>query len=429
MALCRCGQSGAKPWCDGSHALADFNDSKDPNRVPDRRDTYPGLSLTVYDNRGICQHSGYCTDRLPVAFRVDQEPFVAPSGARMDEIIRAVRNCPSGALSYAIDNQEARHEVDRHHQRTAAVAVTADGPYRVTGGIPLLDLSGAPVTRNQGVSLEHYALCRCGHSQNKPFCSGMHWYIQFRDPAPDPDHTPTLYEWCGGISALGRATQLFFERFVPEDPLLAPLYANAAADQPQRAAEWLGRALGRPSAQQGRGGDYAELLGAQTDRTFGEPERARWVSLLLRSAQESGLPTDAEFWSAFSAYIEWESRRLARYAQGHVPPPPDRQPWDWGPAGPPKLPPQPTADTTSSEAAIPSPGEPIGFAAHIQPLFRASDRQSMSFVFDLGSYDQVKQRAQAIVDRLRAGSMPCDGPWPEQKTALFQRWIDEGTQP
>jgi CDGSH-type Zn-finger protein/truncated hemoglobin YjbI len=429
MALCRCGRSDAKPWCDGSHALANFNDAKDPNRVPDQRDTYPGLSVTIYDNRGICQHSGYCTDRLPVAFRVGQEPFVAPSGARMDEIIRAVRNCPSGALSYAIDNQEARHEVDWHHQRTAAVAVSADGPYRVTGAIPLIDSSGAPVTRNRGVSLEHYALCRCGHSRNKPFCSGMHWYVGFRDPVPDPDRTPTLYEWCGGFSALGRMTRLFCERYVPEDPLLAPLFANAAADHPERMATWFGEDFGRPSSGEDRGGDDAGLLGAPTGITFGEPERARWVSLLLRSAQQAGLPTDAEFWSAFSAYIEWESRRLARYAEGDAPPPRDHQPWGWGPAGPPKLPPQPAADAISSEAPIPGPGEPVGFAAHIQPLFRASDRQSMSFAFDLWSYDEVRQHAQAIVDRLRASSMPCDGPWPEQKTAIFQRWIDEGAQP
>jgi CDGSH-type Zn-finger protein/truncated hemoglobin YjbI len=348
----------------------------------------------------------------------------------MDEIIRAVRSCPSGALSYGIDNHEARSDVDWHHQRPAAVAVSADGPYRVTGAIPLIDSSGAPIARNQGVSLEHYALCRCGHSQNKPFCSGMHWYIQFRDPVPDPNGTPTLYEWCGGISALGRMTRLFFERYLPDDRLLAPLCANAAADQPQRMAEWLGQALGGPPRRDPeRGTDPAVLLGAPTGRTFGEPERAQWVSLLLQSAQETGFPTDAEFWSAFTAYVEWESRQLVLYYRGDVPPRLDRQPWDWGPAGPPKPPPLPAADTTSSDAAIPGPGEPVGFAAHIQPLFRASDRQSMSFAFDLWSYDQVKQHAAAILDRLRSGSMPCDGPWPEPQTALFQRWIDEGYQP
>ncbi|HEY6294900.1 MAG TPA: CDGSH iron-sulfur domain-containing protein, partial [Streptosporangiaceae bacterium] len=79
VALCRCGASAVKPFCDGAHASNGFTDDKDPNRVPDRRDTYPGQQVTIFDNRGICQHSGLCTDRLPTAFRTDKEPFVAPS--------------------------------------------------------------------------------------------------------------------------------------------------------------------------------------------------------------------------------------------------------------------------------------------------------------------------------------------------------------
>lgn len=108
LALCRCGQSAVKPLCDGSHAGSGFTGAKDPKRVADRRDTYRGQQVTVLDNRGICQHAGYCTDRLATVFRAGQEPFVAPSGGRMDEIIRAVRDCPSGALSYAFGGTEAR---------------------------------------------------------------------------------------------------------------------------------------------------------------------------------------------------------------------------------------------------------------------------------------------------------------------------------
>ena len=100
--------------------------------MPDRRDTYPGEQVTVFDNRGLCQHSGFCTDRLATVFHTGTEPFVTPSGGRMDEIIRAVRDCPSGALSYAIDGAEARPQVDWGGTREPAIEVTKDGPHRIS---------------------------------------------------------------------------------------------------------------------------------------------------------------------------------------------------------------------------------------------------------------------------------------------------------
>ena len=65
----------------------------------------------------------------------------------------------------------------------------------MTGGVPLTDAAGADEPRAAGSSREHYALCRCGHSQNKPFCSGMHWYVGFRDPVRPPGAEPTLFKW------------------------------------------------------------------------------------------------------------------------------------------------------------------------------------------------------------------------------------------
>jgi hypothetical protein len=69
------------------------------------------------------------------------------------------------------------------------------------------------------------------------------------------------------------------------------------------------------------------------------------------------------------------------------------------------------------------------FERNVRPLFRQSDRESMRWAFDLWSYTDVKAHAAAIVERLRDGSMPCDGAWSAEKIAVFQRWIDSGMAP
>jgi hypothetical protein len=71
--------------------------------------------------------------------------------------------------------------------------------------------------------------------------------------------------------------------------------------------------------------------------------------------------------------------------------------------------------------------EPISFEQQIKPLFRERDRQSMKFAFDLWSHDDVSANSQAILGRLRDGTMPCDGAWPDDQIELFQRWAEAGT--
>jgi CDGSH-type Zn-finger protein/truncated hemoglobin YjbI len=434
MALCRCGASARKPDCDGACVETGFTDAKDPGRVPDQRDTYPGVQLTVFDNRGICQHSGFCTDRLNTVFHTEG-PFVTPSGGRMDEIIRAVRDCPSGALSYAIDGVEARSQVDWENAREPAIEVSKDGPYRIIGAIPLVDAAGEPVARAEGSSLEHYALCRCGHSQNKPFCSGMHWYVDFKDPVPDPEASPTLFEWAGGLPALTRMTRLFYEKHVPTDPLLAPVFANMAPDHPRRVARWLGEVFGGPKLYSASYGGYRRMISQHLGKGLTEEMRARWVQLLCRSAEEALLPADAEFQAAFRAYLEWGSRIAVENSQPDAKPPPHMPMprWWWVCDATPgsrisAL--EPAADSAEAEAAatveLPGPDEPIEFEAHIKPLFRERDRRSMKFAFDLWSRDDVRQHAEAILDQVKGGTMPCDGAWPAEWVSAFERWIADG---
>ena len=71
-------------------------------------------------------------------------------------------------------------------------------------------------------------------------------------------------------------------------------------------------------------------------------------------------------------------------------------------------------------------GESIGFAQDVRPLFRERDRESMLRFFDLWSHEDVARQSDAILARLRNGSMPCDGAWPDDRVALFQAWVDAG---
>jgi len=171
MALCRCGGSANKPFCDGTHAKIGFSSSRLEGRVEDKRDNYQGKKITIHDNRGICAHAGKCTDNLASVFRLKEEPWIHPDAASADEIIATIQKCPSGALSYSLDDVEHR---DWDGEPTIFVA--PNGPYVVSGGPDLLD-----TTQGDGASQEHFTMCRCGGSKNKPYCDGTHWYNKFTD--------------------------------------------------------------------------------------------------------------------------------------------------------------------------------------------------------------------------------------------------------
>jgi hypothetical protein len=70
--------------------------------------------------------------------------------------------------------------------------------------------------------------------------------------------------------------------------------------------------------------------------------------------------------------------------------------------------------------------EPISFEQHIKPLFRERDRQSMKWALDLWSRDDVAQNADAVLARLRDGTMPCDGAWSDEQIAVFEEWVEAG---
>jgi CDGSH-type Zn-finger protein len=177
--LCRCGGSKNKPFCDGTHKTNGFTGAKEPDRVPDKRENYEGDGITIHDNRGLCAHAGRCTDNLKTVFKLGTEPWIDPRGASADEIARVISMCPSGALSYSIEGVE-------HSERGGdpQVILAPHGPYVFIGGA---DVEGVKLMK--GGTLDHFDLCRCGKSKNKPFCSGAHWFVDFDQDAPPREDT------------------------------------------------------------------------------------------------------------------------------------------------------------------------------------------------------------------------------------------------
>jgi len=151
VALCRCGGSKKKPFCDGTHKTNGFSGARIAEGSEDRRESYRGRRITIHDNRAICSHAGLCSDKLAAVFKYGNEPWIDPDGAEVEAIVA------------------------KDTQRAPSITVTRDGPYAVEGGVRLPDQRPG-----EGASSEHYTLCRCGGSKNKPFCDGSHSSIGFK---------------------------------------------------------------------------------------------------------------------------------------------------------------------------------------------------------------------------------------------------------
>ncbi len=170
VVLCRCGKSNNKPFCDGTHRKIGFTSSTEKTDVQEWQD-YVGNHITILDNRRLCAHAGKCTDGLASVWRMKKKPWIDPDGADVEAIIEVINQCPSGALSYTIDNKSPRMD-----EMAESIMVSKNGPYHVVGKITLSDSS-----RKAEDIPDRYALCRCGASKNKPFCDGSHWNIEFKD--------------------------------------------------------------------------------------------------------------------------------------------------------------------------------------------------------------------------------------------------------
>ncbi|MGI9604260.1 MAG: CDGSH iron-sulfur domain-containing protein [Acidimicrobiales bacterium] len=170
VALCRCGASTNKPFCDGTHMGVDWpSDESASGTYDERANDLGGTGITVRDDRSICVHAGFCGNRVANIWKLASQ--TDDSITRL-QVINMVEKCPSGALTYRLDDADG----DVEPGLPTEVAVLDDGPLWIQGGIAVQTGDGSLLeTRNR------VTLCRCGASGNKPLCDGSHKEAGFTD--------------------------------------------------------------------------------------------------------------------------------------------------------------------------------------------------------------------------------------------------------
>jgi CDGSH-type Zn-finger protein/uncharacterized Fe-S cluster protein YjdI len=132
---------------------------------------YEGREITVMYNLKRCVHAAECLAAAPDAFDSMAIPWIQPDNAAVDEVIDAVQRCPTGALHYALKSSAAGEAPDAEN----TIVPGANGPLYVRGTLRLVAEDGSEILRDTRM-----ALCRCGASNNKPFCDNRHNAIRFR---------------------------------------------------------------------------------------------------------------------------------------------------------------------------------------------------------------------------------------------------------
>ena len=177
-ALCRCGRSQNKPYCDGAHEKADWDPepTAPEEALLDGAEVYKGSEVSLTDNERYCALARFCDAKGQVWNLVGKE------GEEARELtVREANYCPAGRLS-AWENT-AQRPIEPHHEPSLALiedpALRCSGPIWVRGGIP--------ISREDGYVYEvrnRVTLCRCGQSANKPFCDGTHASMKWHDDLP-----------------------------------------------------------------------------------------------------------------------------------------------------------------------------------------------------------------------------------------------------
>ena len=148
---------------------------------------------------------------------------------------------------------------------------------------------------------------------------------------------PTLYEWAGGMSAFEKLTEKFYDK-VLKDPLLEPVFKHMSTEHQLHVAHFIAEVFGGPEMYSTEEGSHFKMIQKHLAKHLNEQHRKRWVSLLIETADEMGLPDDPEFRSAFVAYIEWGTRIAvinSNTEELNMNPDEAMPKWGWGvPGGP-----------------------------------------------------------------------------------------------
>jgi uncharacterized Fe-S cluster protein YjdI len=139
----------------------------------DKTKEYSNGEITIVWKPNICIHSGVCVKGLPNVFQPKEKPWIKIEAASTDELRSQVEKCPSGALSYYMNDEEASE--GREVTGESIVEVTSNGPLMVYGNLKIKHTDGREENQHKVT-----AFCRCGASTNKPYCDGSHRKADFK---------------------------------------------------------------------------------------------------------------------------------------------------------------------------------------------------------------------------------------------------------